>query len=540
MNSMWVSVGVVVGVVMVGAVGLPAVSANRQMPSTKPNILILLADDLGYGDLGCFGRQNISTPHIDAMASDGIRFTQWISAAPICTPSRAALQTGRLPRRFGMTANVLPWRVFDLPSQPGGFPSSETTVATMLKSAGYRTGLTGKWHLGVSTLGHFGEHLPLNHGYDDWLGLPFTNMRACAEGHESSQFCMLMANHTVVQQPTHMQNLTLELTDHAIRFINNSVAAEQPFFLLFAYVHVHTALFSSPMFTNVSRGGRFGDNLEELDWSVGQVLSTLTAHGIADNTLVLFTSDNGPYAEEGWDECGRTGGLAGSKGQTFEGGIRMPGIAMWPGVVPPGVVTDTLVSTLDIFPTALAIAGVPLPAGVIIDGRNMLPILRVPATTPTAHDWLWHYCGNNVTAGRHAGLKFHFATQRWTSAARPSPKCKQCCPYGPTSFNGTGGSMCDCASGDVDFHDPPLIFNMTADREERHPLTVSTFPGFAAAVAAAQDALAAHYVTVVGAKDQMHTLPDPLLQPCCNTPTILGVTERTCECDTFAEGKVYP
>jgi steryl-sulfatase len=397
----------------------------------------------------------------------------------------------------------------------------------------------------------------------------------------------------VVQQPTHMQNLTLELTDHAIRFINNSVAAEQPFFLLFAYVHVHTALFSSPMFTNVSRGGRFGDNLEELDWSVGQVLSTLTAHGIADNTLVLFTSgrslcctylppithvhthtassiqtpynplaqrtfaqanltrppslrpthslvDNGPYAEEGWDECGRTGGLAGSKGQTFEGGIRMPGIAMWPGVVPPGVVTDTLVSTLDIFPTALAIAGVPLPAGVIIDGRNMLPILRVPATTPTAHDWLWHYCGNNVTAGRHAGLKFHFATQRWTSAARPSPKCKQCCPYGPTSFNGTGGSMCDCASGDVDFHDPPLIFNMTADREERHPLTVSTFPGFAAAVAAAQDALAAHYVTVVGAKDQMHTLPDPLLQPCCNTPTILGVTERTCECDTFAEGKVYP
>lgn len=253
-------------------------------------------------------------------------------------------------------------------------------------------------------------------------------------------------------------------------------------------------------------------------------------------------ADNGPFAEEGWDQCGRTGGLTGSKGQTYEGGIRMPGVALWPGVVPAGIVTDTLVSTLDIFPTALALAGVSPPAGVLIDGKDITAVLKAPNTTPTPHDWLWHYCGKNVTAARHAGLKFHFATQRWTSDARPSPKCIKCCPYGPTSFNGTGGTLCDCASGDLDLHDPPLVFNMTADREEAHPLSSATFPGFDAAVAAAKAALAAHYSTVDKSKDQMHTLPDPLLQLCCDTPTLDGRTPdaRNCTCDTFAEGKSYP
>lgn len=200
---------------------------------------------------------------------------------------------------IGMTANALPWRVFDTPSQPGGLPENETTIATILKKSGYRTGMSGKWHLGINSKEKMGAHLPPAHGYDDWMGLPFTNMPNCAMGHEKKEFCMVMANHTVIEQPTKMQNLTLELTDHAIRFINYSVALQQPFFYLMSYVHVHTPLFASPMFTNVSRGGQFGDNLEELDWSVGQLLGMLDAHGIAENTLVLFTSDNGPFAEEG-------------------------------------------------------------------------------------------------------------------------------------------------------------------------------------------------------------------------------------------------
>lgn len=161
-----------------------------------------------------------------------------------------------------MTANVLPWRVFDFPSQPGGLPASEVTIATALKAGGYRSGMSGKWHLGVNAPNNPGGHLPRKHGYDDWLGLPFTNMEQCAMGKESKTFCMLMANTTVVEQPTRMQNLTLELTDHAVRFIATAAAQKVPFFFLMSYVHVHTALFSSPAFTGISRGGEFGDNLE--------------------------------------------------------------------------------------------------------------------------------------------------------------------------------------------------------------------------------------------------------------------------------------
>ena len=295
-----------------------------------PNFVVFLVDDLGYGDIGVFGRKNISTPNVDALAHDGLKLTQWISAAPICTPSRAGLLTGRLAHRFGMTANVLPWRVFMMPCQPGGFPPEELTVAEILRdNGGYTTGMSGKWHLGINNLTHKGAHLPLEHGFDSWLGLPYTNMEACHEGEESAFFCMLMGNHTLIQQPFHAQNMTSQLTTHSIDFIRNAVAREKPFFLLHSYMHVHTALFSSPAFTNVSEGGPFGDNVEEMDDSVGQIVRELDELGIENNTVIFFTSDNGNFAEEGWDKSGRNGGLTGSKGQTWEGGIRVPGIVRW-------------------------------------------------------------------------------------------------------------------------------------------------------------------------------------------------------------------
>ena len=268
------------------------------------------------------------------------------SSAPICTPSRGGLLTGRLPRRFGMTANSLPWRVLITLNQPGGLPAEELTIAEMLKPAGYATGMSGKWHLGINNMTHMGAHLPVSHGFDSYVGIPFTNLHQCEVGHEDKTFCVLMANNTVVEQPTIYSNLTYVLTDHAVSFISRQAQAQQPFFFLMSFVHVHSPLFTSPAFTNVSKGGRFGDNTEEMDWAVGKVLKALDATSQTNNTLVFFVSDNGPFAEEGWDNCGRTGGLKGSKGQTYEGGIRVPGIVRWPGVSPAGLVSDTLASSL--------------------------------------------------------------------------------------------------------------------------------------------------------------------------------------------------
>lgn len=369
--------------------------------------------------------------------------------------------------------------------------------------------------------------------------------------HEEPGFCMLMANHTVVEQPTQMQNITSELTRHAVDFITETSNRAQPWFYLMSYIHVHSPIFTSPAFTGVSAGGRFGDTVEELDDSVGQILQALSDAGVADNTFVLFTSDNGPFAEEGYDTCGRTGGLKGSKGQTYEGGVRVPGIAMWPGKIPAGTVSDELISTLDIFPTVIAAVGISsssssfssssVPVG--LDGVNALPLLLDPKNEKSAHTFFWHYCGKNVTAARHQGLKFHFATQIWGTDAKPSPKCTECCPDGPTSFNGTGGSLCDCGSGDLVLHNPPLVFNMTSDRTESNPLTPAEVPDLAARVAAVKAALVLHYAGVQPVKDQMHTLPDIALKPCCTAAGGGNVTPgpfTKCFCRDYTPGKSYP
>lgn len=362
-------------------------------------------------------------------------------------------------------------------------------------------------------------------------------MEHCKQGTpEDVQNCFVMANTTVVEQPTVYSNLTAGLTRFSVDFIAANAARAKPFFLVMSYVHVHTPLFSAPKNRNVSGDGRFGDNVVEMDESVGTILAALDTHGVANNTLVFFTSDNGPYAEEGWDRCGRTGGLKGSKGQTWEGGIRVPGIVRWPGVAPAGTVSDAPVSTLDIFPTALAAAGVPLPSDRIIDGRDMAPLLRAPATAGTQHEWLWHYCGHNVTAARNARYKFHFRTQKWGTDERPSPKCHQCCPYSPYAFNGTGGSLCNCGEHDTVMHDPPLVFDMRVDREEMYPLGPDTLANFSQEVAEAKLALAQHYAHMKPAKDQMVSLPIAPLNPCCDGTWPKG----PCRCERYQPGVIYP
>ena len=546
-----------------------AIAAAPPAPSqSKPNFLVFIVDDMGYADLESFGATNVSTPATNRLAREGLRLTQWLSAASVCTPSRAALQTGRLARRLGMTADTLPIRVLSTISEPGGLPSGERTIATELKELGYRTGMSGKWHLGMSNETAFGAHLPPMHGYDSWLGIPFTNMHACAATHlpaPSAYFCLLMANTTVVQQPFAAQNMTSELTRHALDFLewggrqgSSAGQRRQPFFFMFNFLHVHTPLFSAPAFTNVSAGGKFGDNVEEMDDAVGQVLAKLDELGLANDTLVLLTSDNGPFAEEGWDNVGRVGGLAGSKGQTWEGGIRMPGLARWPGRIAAGAVTDALVGTLDVFPTLLALAGGAPRADRVYDGADMAGVLFAPdpAAAPSAHDFMWHYCGNNVTAARHVvkttataadgtttvstrTLKLHFATQVWKSDKNPSPLCVQCCPN--NTLHSKVGSMCECDVAALTLHVPPLIFDMDLDRNESSPLRPELFPGgrdaFHAEVELVRRALADHYATITPAPDQMRMLPNNSLQPCC---TGGPWDANACLCDTYAPGQAYP
>lgn len=410
-------------------------------------------------------------------------------------------------------------RVLETLSQPGGLPESEITVADLLKAQGYNTGMGGKWHLGLNKhTDKDGSHLPVNHGFDDYLGDPFTNMDACKQGHESSIFCTLYANDTIIQQPIKMENLTLELTRHAVDFITRQAEADTPFFYYMSWLHVHTALFSSPWFTNRSAGGAYGDNVEELDWSAGQILKTVRALGIEQDTLVLFTSDNGPFLEEG-QSAGSAGGLTGGKGQTWEGGIRMPGIAWWPGHVPANTTSDTLVSTMDVLPTLTALAGGQPPA-TVLDGLDITSVLADPIGAPSPHDFFFHYCGENITAVRHGKYKIHFQTTNWTSPDIPDAPCQQCCPKGP-GLRKFGTCSCD---KNLIPRNPPLIYDMSVDRNEHSPLTPANFTNFDDEVAAASAAVQAHYNTINPVEHQLHTLVEPWLQPCC------GGLSHGCEC----------
>mmetsp|Transcript_9046 Transcript_9046/g.14705 ORF Transcript_9046/g.14705 Transcript_9046/m.14705 type:complete len:526 (+) Transcript_9046:1156-2733(+) len=516
------------------------IAAVRCCLSKKPNFLVFMVDDMGYQDLACFGRKNVSTPNIDEMAEQGVKFTQWMSAASICTPSRAAMQTGRLPVRFGMTNNGLPDRVFFLTASTGGIPDDEETLAQALVKQGYRTGMSGKWHLGISSVLEKFHYLPPKKGYQSWLGIPYTNMHKCKEIPENGQgkyWCMLMANETIVQQPLIEQNLTRALTQHALDFITASVESGDPFFFLFNFLHVHTPLFTSPEFKGVSKGGIFGDNVEEMDHAVGIVLNKIKELGVDDNTLAIITSDsdNGPFAEEGYDYSGRTGGLKGSKGQTYEGGIRMPGIARWPQMIPPGVTTDTLVGTIDLFPTFLSLAGGQAKSDVI-DGKDISQVLLHPETAPTPYEYMFHYCGKNLAAVRQVlvdgtVVKYHLLTQKWKNKGNTA-LCSECCPYGIFAFGGKGGSLCNCRVGvDAEEHplDSPVVYDMTNDMYESVPLTEATFPGgpgvYRSSLAALRAAVQKHRGTIKRSKNQLIGF-SPFNFPCCN-----GIAFwNTCEC----------
>lgn len=384
-----------------------------------PNVVILFADDLGYGDLASYGHPTIRTPNLDRMASEGQRWTHFYVGASVCSPSRAALLTGRLPIRNGMFGSVDRTRVL-FPDSPNGLPAEEVTIAELLKEQGYATAVFGKWHLG-----HLPEFLPQNHGFDTWLGLPYSNdMDMTIEylGYQNPAFyepkneywnVPLMRNEEVIEQPADQTTLTQRYTEEAVRFIEEN--KDHPFFLYLPHTMPHIPLFRSGGFSGKSFRGRYGDVIEEIDWSVGRILETLRRHSLAEQTLVVFTSDNGP-----WLAFKTHGGSAGSlkwgKGTTWEGGMRVPALFWWPGTVQPGTVMD-MGSTLDLLPTVAGIAAAEAPTDRVLDGVDLMPALTGTGSSP--RNAMFYYRGDTLYAVRQGPFKAHFITEGEYGAGPP-------------------------------------------------------------------------------------------------------------------------
>jgi len=353
----------------------------------RPNIILILADDLGYGDLACYGHPKFKTPNLDRMAAKGARLTQFNCPMAFCAPTRASLMTGRYPFRCGMTSNPTPDG--KPPANEVHLPESERTLAQLLKQAGYDTGMVGKWHLGHAKP----EWLPTGRGFDEYFGIPYSNdMRPVH----------LIEGAKVVEYPVVQATLTQRYTKRALDFIQRN--RQRPFFLYFAHAMPHKPLAASEDFYKKSGAGLYGDAMAELDWSVGQLLDKLKELGIEKQTFVAFTSDNGPWFG------GSTGGLRGMKGSSYEGGYRVPCIAWWPGKIPGGHVSHELSVMMDLSATTLKIAGVKLPKDLVLDGCDIMPLFCSNAKSP--HEFIFGGQGPNLATVRDARWKLHVLSGR--------------------------------------------------------------------------------------------------------------------------------
>lgn len=384
---------------------LPALSGESP-PAPPPNVVLIVADDLGWGDLASYGHPTIRTPHLDRMAAEGQRWTNFYAGAPYCTPSRAALMTGRLPVRSGMASET---HTVLYPDSTGGLPASEVTVADLLKGRGYATALVGKWHLG-----HRPEYLPTRHGFDTYFGIPYSNdMEEVAdspphrlERPKSEYFNVpVYRDDRVIERPARQETITHRYLEESIQFIRAN--RDRPFFLYLAHTMPHVPLFAGHRFAGRSPRGPYGDVVEEIDAGVGRVLETLTELGLDRRTLVVFSSDNGPWlGQRGLG--GSAGPLRDGKGTTFEGGVRVPAIFWWPGTVAPGVVRE-MGSLLDVLPTLAALAGAPLPAGRTLDGYDLSGVLQ--GRGPSPRTTYFYYRNATLQAVRSGRFKLHFFTR---------------------------------------------------------------------------------------------------------------------------------
>ncbi|HAK57304.1 MAG TPA: arylsulfatase [Acidobacteria bacterium] len=375
-----------------------------EAPSAEPppNVILIFADDLGYGDLSGYGHPTIHTPRLDRMAYEGAKLTAFYTAAPVCTPSRAALMTGRWPVRVGLPGNLGP-------DSEGGLSLDERTLADALRAQGYRTAAFGKWHLG-STEGYF----PTDRGFDRYFGLPYSNDMIPPWVDTARPLHLYRDTTPTDEQPVDQTTLTRRYTEEAVRFIQES--GGEPFFIYLPHSMPHLPVYASEEFQGRSDGGRYGDVIEELDWSVGRLLDVVAEEGLDENTLVIFTSDNGPWRNmpprmyetvpvERW-HAGTTGPLRGAKGTTYEGGARVPAVVRWSGRVPGEQVIGEIATTMDLHATILDLAGA-APPDAALDGEDLWAVLTEGAPSP--HRYFPYFWISQLEAVRDATWKLRIA-----------------------------------------------------------------------------------------------------------------------------------
>jgi len=388
------------------AIASTASLAHAQATTTAarpPNVVIIFADDLGYGDLGAYGHPLIKTPRLDRLAAEGLKLTSFYASAPVCSSSRYSLLTGRYAIRGGINGALMP-------ESTNGLGAGETTIADIMRSAGYRTGMVGKWHLG-----HRPGFFPSEHGFDSYFGLLYSNDMIRPWVQTDVPMRLYRGTEEI---PGEVDNATLteRYTGEAVAFIREN--GNRPFFLYLAHSMPHVPLGVSPRFAGRSANGRYGDVVEMLDWSTGQVLDALREAGVERNTLVIFTSDNGPWMDMPprmlveprivRTDAGSAGPLRGSKGTSWEGGTRVPFIARWPGRIPAGSVSSDLARTLDLLPTVARIAGRPLPENRAIDGQDILDFLEGNGPSP-AQEFFYYSSGGRLEGVRDRRWKLHLA-----------------------------------------------------------------------------------------------------------------------------------
>lgn len=378
-----------------------------------PNVVIIFTDDQGYADVGCYGAKGFETPNLDRMAREGIRFTDFYVAQAVCSASRAALLTGCYPNRIGILGALGP-------GNKHGISSAEKTIGDVLKTRGYATAIYGKWHLG-----HQPPFLPPRHGFDDYFGLPYSN--DMWPRHPTARFpdLPLIEGEKVVATNPDQTQLTTWYTEHAVNFIETNKA--RPFFLYVPHAMPHVPLHVSAKFKGKSKQGLYGDVIMEIDWSVGEILAALKKNGLDEQTLVIFTSDNGPWLSYG-NHAGSAGPLREGKGTTWDGGQREPCIMRWPGKIPAGTVCRELAATIDILPTVAKLAGAVLPDHPI-DGLDIWPLMSALPGARCPHEAYYFYWNRHLQAVRSGKWKLHFAHDYRSLAGKPGGQDGKPVPY---------------------------------------------------------------------------------------------------------------